>query len=293
MFVLCYEGIRKDGKKDILPIYEDKLKNIDMYTCYKSCNNKESLFKLLPENVKQFILNNFKESEYTNFNGNFFIRKKCKNIRKGKTDFEVLYSDYSDIVYSYQNEIYNALKVAKIDILNYDNKDFYKQRSFFNELYHILKNEKRLMYLIDQNNERLNTYACSISRVCSIATTGSNLNLIANYLNYNYELKRKVLLLFKKYFSNDIVIIDRNVREKREKDRRFSLYNAIINMNKNLSNEKNNFKKEEAKKEDVFTFEHTHEDDFDYDNNIFYEDKDKDDFLGPDMPNDSKYWSIN
>lgn len=296
MFVLCYEGIRKDGKKDILPIYEDKLINIDMYTCYKSCDSKESLFKLLPEKVKQFILDNFDERKYGNLNGNFFIRKACKNIRKGKTDFKVLYNNYSDIVYSYQSEIYDALKVVKIDIQDYDNKDSYMQRSFFKELYYTLENEKRLMYLIDRNNEKINTYACNRSRICSIATTSSNLNIIANYISRanNYELKRNALLLLKKYFYNSIVIIDNDVREKREYDRKFSLSRAIMNMEKNLSNERINFKKEEVKKEEISTYKYTHEDDIEYiDDLVEYKDANEDDFLGPVKPNDPKYWSIN
>lgn len=288
MFVLCYKGRKQDGKEDIYPIYESSLKNIDMYTSYKQCDCKENLFRLLPFDVKNFILNNFEENEYGKLNGDFFIRKSCTNIRKGKTSLEVIYSKCSDIVYSNNKDIYKALYKNKLS--NKKTNEQYKL-NFFTELYKILVKERKLMNLIDENNERVFLYNPQTSRLLSIAVYESNIRLVSDYINNKYDLKRKVLILFKKYFSNNFkIVLDDELKARQEK-RNFSISNAIINMKKNLFNERKSIDKDNNES-NVNSF-FIHEDDFDYDNNIFYEDKDKDDFLGPDMPNDPKYWSIN
>ena len=47
-YVLCFRGENKEGKEEILKIYEASLSNIDKYTCYKGCYSSNDLYRLLP-----------------------------------------------------------------------------------------------------------------------------------------------------------------------------------------------------------------------------------------------------
>ena len=89
-YVLCFKGKTPDGKEEIYPIYESSLRDIDMYTSYKICFSYNDLYRFLPDEVKNFIKENLCDG--TNIEDNFFIRKKCKDIRRGRTDLSILYN---------------------------------------------------------------------------------------------------------------------------------------------------------------------------------------------------------
>lgn len=82
-YVLCFKGKNSSGKEEIYKIYESSLNNIDMYTCYKGCYSNRDLYNLLPSDIQKY-LNSF--SCNSTFENNFFIRRSCKNIRRGRFD---------------------------------------------------------------------------------------------------------------------------------------------------------------------------------------------------------------
>ena len=189
-YVLCLREKNKEGKEEIYPIYEDTLKNIDMYTTYKLCFNSKGLFNCFPDKVKYFINNHLIKGNVFDKKYEFFIRKKCKDIRRGRTDLEVLYFSDSDIVYANEKDIYSALCEMKVNDKDYNNDDpiTVLKKDFFSNIYKILfSKESKLSDRIDKNNENnFNNH----SRIRSVATNPSNLKIIAEYVCYDYELKR-------------------------------------------------------------------------------------------------------
>ena len=105
-YVLCFRGENKEGKEEILKIYEASLSNIDKYTCYKGCYSSNDLYRLLPPEIKNYILT-FKHNY--DFEGNFFIRKSCKDISRGRTDLSILFKSDADVVYTKETDIYTSL----------------------------------------------------------------------------------------------------------------------------------------------------------------------------------------
>lgn len=296
MFTLCYKGKIDGDKEEIFPIYESSLKNIDMYTSYKRCASKTELFRLLPLDVKNFILAKFDENGYIEIKGEFFVRKSCTDIRKGRTDLDVLYNYDSDIVYADERDVYLAL--AKLSITKEDDiATAGIKTKFFNELYGtVIKKQQRLLGLIDENNEKNEFYERYKNRLESIASSKLNLKIIAEHISKNYELKRKTLLLVKEYKTylysinrKESSIINSDVIERREKNRSFSISSAFINMKKMLSYEKKRLALRTSK--DTLETEKKavmHEDDIDYsyvDEDIENFEKYYDDFLGPEGPN--------
>lgn len=290
MFILCYRGKTTSGKEEIYPIYESSLKNIDMYTSYKKCTSKTELFRLLPSDVKNFILSKFNENNYNEIKGDFFIRKSCYDIRKGRTDLDVLYNFNSDVIYSDNNDIYFSFCN-----LNRYNNDIKKM--FFKELYNtILLKEPKLLSMIDENNEQNDSFERYSNRLESVIKSQSNLKIISDYIYKNYELKRKALTLLKKCTcSEELSLIDSTLLENRIKNRSFSITSALINMKKMLSIENKRLALRTS--EDTLDTEKKavmHEDDIVHD--YLYEDDNKedfDDFLGPKEANDRRYWGIN
>lgn len=302
MFTLCYRGKIDGDKEEIFPIYESSLKNIDMYTSYKRCASKTELFMLLPLDVKNFILAKFDENGYIEIKGEFFVRKSCTDIRKGRTDLDVLYNYDSDIVYADERDVY--LTLAKLSITKEDDiATAGIKTKFFNELYGtVIKKQQRLLGLIDENNEKNEFYERYKNRLESIASSKSNLKIIAEYISKNYELKRKTLLLVKEYKTylysinrKESSIINSDALDRRTENRSFSISSAFINMKKMLSYEKKRLEPKRCnEKENDNKVGVTHEDDIERD--YSYEDdkkEDFDDFLGPKRPNDKRYWSIN
>ena len=300
MFVLCYKGLTKDNKPEIYPIYKSSLKNIDMYTSYKFCNSKDDLFKLLPVEVKEFIYANFNENKYSNkgINGDFFVRKKCENIKRGRTDLDILYSFDTDIVYADLNDVYFALT----DMMpKYDNdENTILKRDFFSELYKLIKNNRSITNEIDRNNETYNNYE---SRMKSVSNSIFNLRTIAKAADKDYLLKRKILSLLKEYrrnfnsldSNNYSVVVLKKLKNKIE-SRPFSILNATFIMKKMLSESKRNLDNKVSEEADIYlTYSKSdYEDSATYD--TLYSDEneeDFDDFLGPLKPNDRRYWGIN
>lgn len=73
-YVLCFRGINSKGKEEILKIYEASLSNIDKYTCYKGCYSSNDLYRLLPPEIKNYILTfkhnyDFEDDELDDFLG--------------------------------------------------------------------------------------------------------------------------------------------------------------------------------------------------------------------------------
>ena len=145
-YVLCFRGINSKGKEEILKIYEASLSNIDKYTCYKGCYSSNDLYRLLPPEIKNYILT-FKHNY--DFEGNFFIRKSSKDISRGRTDLSILFKSDADIVYVKETDIYTSLLGMK---KNNDDKEEIKtiKNKFFKELYEILlERESSLTEKID------------------------------------------------------------------------------------------------------------------------------------------------
>ena len=94
-YVLFFKGKNSSGKEEIYKIYESSLNNIDMYTCYKGCYSNRDLYNLLPSDIQKY-LNSF--SCNSPFENNFFVRRSCKNIRRGRFDLPILFKSDSDIV---------------------------------------------------------------------------------------------------------------------------------------------------------------------------------------------------
>ena len=128
-YVLCFRGENKEGKEEILKIYEASLSNIDKYTCYKGCYSSNDLYRLLPPEIKNYILT-FKHNY--DFEGNFFIRKSCKDISRGRTDLSILFKSDADVVYTKETDIYTSLLGMK---KNNDDKEEIKtiKNNFFKE----------------------------------------------------------------------------------------------------------------------------------------------------------------
>lgn len=308
-YVLCFKGKTPDGKEEIYPIYESSLRDIDMYTSYKICFSYNDLYRFLPDEVKNFIKENLCDG--TNIEDNFFIRKKCKDIRRGRTDLSILYNKDADIVYAKDVDIYSALYEMKLDKDSYYKNDIETKikRDFFKEVCRILfEKESELSYEIDNNNEKLLT---GYSRLESISILPSNFKIIASHVYKNYELKRKFLILLKEYKKNldDLQniktrLVNKLTVENRMKNRKFSIYSVNENMENLLQDEKNYFYKKYPKKrlEDGSKSERicsigANEDDFidnyNCDGCVTYLDSEPDDFLGPIKANDPRYRNIN
>lgn len=324
-YVLCLREKNKEGKEEIYPIYEDTLKNIDMYTTYKLCFNSKGLFNCFPDKVKCFINNHLIKGNVFDKKYEFFIRKKCKDIRRGRTDLEVLYFSDSDIVYANEKDIYSALCEMKVNDKDYNNDDpiTVLKKDFFSNIYKILfSKESKLSDRIDKNNENnFNNH----SRIRSVATNPSNLKIIAEYVCYDYELKREFLILLKSYkkkmddfFNKKTRLVNKDILEKRIGKRPFSIYNANEIINRMLNEEEEYYyskypdehkievsnklvKKENVKKKNPLEdnpdylkyLAHLKEKENFEESSDTYEDDNYDDFLGPDKPNDPRYWSIN
>lgn len=300
MFILCYKGLTKDNRVEIYPIYESSLKNIDMYTSYKFCNSKDDLFKLLPAEVKEFIYANFKENKYSNkeINGAFFVRKKCENIKRGRTDLNILYSNDTDIVYADLNDIYFALTNMMLEYG--DDENAILKKNFFIDLYKLIKNNHSITNEIDKNNEAYNNYD---SRIKSISNSIYNLKIIAKAASNDYLLKRKILALLKDYRKNfnsldntNYLVVSQNKLKSKIESRPFSILNATFIMKKMLSESKRNLDNKVSEETDIYlTYSKSdYEDSATYD--TLYSDEneeDFDDFLGPLKPNDRRYWGIN
>lgn len=326
-YVLCFKEKNNDGKEEIYPIYESSLIYIDMYTSYKHCLSDRDLYKLLPPFVLNFINANFDvkyDSEY-----NFFIRKSCNNIRKGRTDLPILYKQDADIVYANTDDIFNALNDMKIEEDNYNSDDEITKikKEFFNIMYDMLFNkESKMSYEIDKKVEKYDLFS---TRFKSICTKSFNLELIAKYVSKDYLLKRKFLLLLKEYKKkiDDIKgvktwLVEEKELDARQNNRVFYINSAISNMKKLLDTQREYYSKNNPIKntEDIVTKEEKtntnsnskiglennpyyieymrrfiddEEDDFYMSNDLDPEEDEEDDFLGPKKPNDPRYRGIN
>ena len=323
-YVLCFKGKNYDGKKEIYPIYESSLIYIDMYTSYKHCYSGKDLYKLLPPFVLNFINVNFDvkySSEY-----NFFIRKSCNNIRKGRTDLPILYKQDADIVYANTDDIFNALNGMKIEEDNYNSDDEITKikKEFFNIMYDMLfDKESKMSYEIDKKVEKYDLFS---TRFKSICTKSFNLELIAKYVSKDYLLKRKFLLLLKEYKKkiDDIKgvktwLVEEKELDARQNNRVFYINSAISNMKKLLDTQREYYSKNNPIKntEDIVTKEektntntnskiglennpdyieymrrYVDDEDFSILDDYIEEDE-EDDFLGPKKPNDPRYRGIN
>lgn len=317
-YVLCFRGENKEGKEEILKIYEASLSNIDKYTCYKGCYSSNDLYRLLPPEIKKYILT-FKHNY--DFEGNFFIRKSCKDISRGRTDLSILFKSDADVVYTKETDIYTSLLGMK---KNNDDKEEIKtiKNNFFKELYEILlERESSLTEKIDAKIEASGT---TESRIDAVSKMPYCLKEISKYVTNKYELKRRfaILLKFYKKQIDDIYgvktrIVNENVLDERLKERNFSYAKAEANMLKNLNDKlfkikEENKAEEKGKMKTQYARYQTKksknklEDNPDYINYMAlieeenkkdvqddFEDDELDDFLGPVKPNDPRYWSIN
>lgn len=317
-YVLCFRGENKEGKEEILKIYEASLSNIDKYTCYKGCYSSNDLYRLLPPEIKNYILT-FKHNY--DFEGNFFIRKACKDISRGRTDLSILFKSDADVVYTKETDIYTSLLGMK---KNNDDKEEIKtiKNNFFKELYEILlERESSLTEKIDAKIEASGT---TESRINAVSKMPSCLKEISKYVTNKYELKRRfaILLKFYKKQVDDIYgvktrIVNEKVLDERAKERNFSYAKAEANMLKNLNDKLFKIKEENKAEEKSETktqyakyqtkkSKNKLEDNPDYINYMTFieernkkdvqddfEDDELDDFLGPVKPNDPRYWSIN
>lgn len=192
-YVLCFKGKNSSGKEEIYKIYESSLNNIDMYTCYKGCYSNRDLYNLLPSDIQKY-LNSF--SCNSTFENNFFIRRSCKNIRRGRFDLPILFKSDSDIVYSSESDIYMALLKMKINSNDNDEEKKIKT-SFFNKMYEMLfLKETKLSDQIDRYIEHLEI---SLPRIVGISRMPCCLKDIARYVCKNYLLKRNFSILLKEY----------------------------------------------------------------------------------------------
>ena len=322
-YVLCFKEKNYDGKEEIYPIYESILKYIDMYTSYKHCLSGRDLYKLLPPFVINFINANFNVK--FNLEDNFFIRKSCNNIRKGRTDLPILYKQDADIVYANANDILNALNDMKIEEVNYSSNDEITKikKEFFNIMYDMLfDKETKMSYEIDKKVEKYDLFS---TRFKSICTKSFNLKIIADYVSKDYELKRKFLLLLKEYKKkiDDIKgvktwLVEEKELNARQNNRTFSISSAISNMKKLCDAQKEYYSKNNPVKNteenvtkidekintnsklglennpDYIEYMRRYIDDEDFRIlDDFIEEDEEDDFLGPKKPNDPRYRGIN
>lgn len=331
-YVLCFKGKDKDGRIQIYPIYKASLKMIDMYTCYKLCYSASDLLKCFPDYVSGFIKGKLSnEIDSSDLNKYFFIRKDCKDIRKGRTDLNILYRSDADIVYAKQEDIYSALYSLKLSIDNYKEDDFEikLRKTFFSELCNILfEKETELANKIDKNNEK-NFNLCEIRRFEGVAILPSNLKEISNFVSKDYILQRKVLIILKKYKKTlddykhvhtrlvssenlkqridnryfSVKIANENIRKCYEEELEFyyKKYPEEIpkeeqkdgNINKEAKEKNQKRKKTLEDNPDYIKYLRRIEDDEEEKENIeFVDEEEYDDFLGPKEPNDPRYWSI-
>jgi len=203
-YVLCFRGITKKGKEEICPLYKGNLKSIDEFTTYGyrkyKCLDENKLFQALPNDVKKFIEDYFYIDEM-NFKDCFFIRKDVKNIRRGRTDLSVLFYNDADIVYAKRNDVLKSLLFFNMTSDEYNKTDdlIKIKRAFFSELYNLLSLnvDSNLTDEIDNVIRGENDFTSS--RLKGIMCIPETLGKIVNYVCANYLLKRKVLLLIKKY----------------------------------------------------------------------------------------------
>ena len=331
-YVLCFKGKDKDGKIQIYPIYKASLKMIDMYTCYKLCYDAGSLMKCFPIYVSGFINSRLSyEIDSSNLNKCFFIRKECKDIRKGRTDLDILYRSDADIVYAKKEDIYNALYSLKLSIDDYRNDDYKVKikRKFYSELCEILfEKESYIIDKIDRNNEKSFNLG-NVKRFEGLAILPRNLEVISEFISKDYFLQRKVLILLKKYrkILDDLNnahtrLVSSEILKQRIDNRYFSINIANENIRKCYEEElefyyqkhPEEIPKEEQKDEninkaaqeknqkrkktiednpDFIKYIRRIEDDEEEKENIeFVDEEEYDDFLGPKEPNDPRYWSI-
>lgn len=326
-YVLCFKGKSKEGKNEIYPIFEATLKEIDMYTTYRLCYKPYDLYRCLPDSVKSFLDNNLIKDRFNNDSYNFFVRKKCKDIRRGRTDLKVLYTQDSDVVYSNWDDLHRAFLSMKVDFDSYgkDDEEIKIKKDFFADLNRVLIiNQPKLAWLIDRNNEE--SKIDYPNRTRSVTTNTSNIEIVARYVYKDYALRREILKLlkfYKKKIDNlegkKTRLVDKKTLEQRIANRKFHFPTAMLIINKMLEEEKkyyynkypNEYKKEDdkSKKENKknkekknplednpdylkYLEEHNKSNDSDEIHDS-YKDDDFDDFLGPEKPNDPRYWSIN
>lgn len=302
---LCFRWINSKGKEEIFKIYEANLKYIDMYTCYKGCYSSNDLYNLLPDKIKKYI-NKFKTNY--NYEGNFFIRKSCKDISRGRTDLPILFKSDADIVYAREDDIYIAFLSLK---KNKDDSNEIREikNKFFKELYEILLEKESS--LTDKLDKKIEISGVSQSRINAVSIMPACLKEISKYVIKKYELKRKVVILLKSYKKqlddlNNVKtrLVNEKKLEERTKDRKFSYKKAEDNMIYNLNYIKIQVKDET--KEQIKEKENKFDGNFDYINYVMwleeknkqdkeddFEDDELDDFLGPVKPNDPRYWGIN
>ena len=324
-YVLCFRGINSKGKEDILKIFESSLNNIDMYTCYKSCCSSKDLYNLLPREIHDYIE---KFHHNYDFEGNFFIRKSCKDISRGRTDLPILFKSDADIVYATEKHVCDAL----LSMTNNedDTEEISKiKKDFFSKLCDIFEKEKAedIFSKLDNKIELMGAFYKT--RADAMFRMPSFQSEIKKYVSEDYVLKRKVLTLLK---TNKKKIDDINNEKTRlvneldlrklEKNRPgFSFLN---NMRENLNQKRESENKKEddaslekkakaeASANEISTQTKTSKNkdklngNSDYINYIVlmeeenkkdvqddFEDDELDDFLGPVKPNDSRYWGIN
>lgn len=324
-YVLCFKGINSKGKEEIFKIFESSLNNIDMYTCYKSCCSSKNLYDLLPREIHDYI-ETFNHNY--DFEGNFFIRKSCKDINRGRTDLPILFKSDADIVYAKKDHVHEAL--LSMTSSEDDTEEISKiKKDFFSKLCDIFEKEKAkdIFYKLDDEIELKGTFYKT--RADAMFRMPSFQRKIKEYISEDYVLKRKVLTLLKtnKKKIDDInnektrLVNEHDLRELEKNRPGFSFLN---NMRENLNKKRESENKKEddaslekkdetkASANEISTQTKTCEDknesnvNFDYINYVMlleeknkqnkeddFEDDELDDFLGPRKPNDPRYWSIN
>ncbi len=229
---------------DVLPIYEDDLKHIDCYTSYNgdfgSCYDAKGLFNSFSDEVKIKINNLFDMKKgFT-----FFIRKKCDNIRLGRTNLDVLHAKDSDIVHCNDTEFKNNLASMCLSGKEGDERKIAKE--FFSKFFKIIDLNKskygEFCDYVDNNaneNER---------RVNKIANSADLLEELSGYIN-TYGDQRKVLCLLKDYkmkiddlkHTHTWLTSRENIRKRQKKYKRS--YSLVCNrMASIIEGERNYFK---------------------------------------------------
>lgn len=237
--------VKEKDVVDVLPIYEDDLKHIDCYTSYNgdfgSCYDSKGLFNSFSDEVKQKINSLFDMKKgFT-----FFIRKKCDNIRLGRTNLDVLYAKNSDIVHCNDTEFKNNLTSMCLSGKEDDERKIAKE--FFYKFFEIIDLNKskygEFCDYVDNNaneNER---------RVNKIANSVDLLEELSSYIN-NYDDKRKVLCLLKEYkmkiddlnYTHTRLTPKENIIKRQKKYKRSYLF-VCTRMSSIIEGERNYFKK--------------------------------------------------
>ena len=262
------------------------------------------------------------------FEGNFFIRKSCKDISRGRTDLPILFKSDADVVYATEKHVCDAL----LSMTN--NKDDTEEiskikKDFFSKLCDIFEKEKAKDIFSELDDEIELRGAFYKTRADAMFRMPSFQSEIKKYVSEDYVLKRKVLTLLKtnKKKIDDInnektrLVNEPDLRELEKNRPGFSFLNNMIK-NLNKKRESENKKEDDASSEkkakaeasanEISTQTKTSKNkdklngNSDYINYIVlmeeenkkdvqddFEDDELDDFLGPVKPNDSRYWGIN